>query len=404
MRVGVYLSRTFPEGGGGYTFENEILQSLATWGPESNHTFVVFGWTKQPTDNISDKNIQFIDLQRGLKERLISKLLRILSGVLRKIRHSRSPFSVEKWIDQVVKNSNIDVFLYFNTRCLTLDVPYITIVWDLQHRLQPYFPEVSIRGEWDRRERDFSVTLQRASIVISGTEAGKAEIERFYQVPPERIKILPHPTPRFALEAALSNEKEVLREYNLPEGYLFYPAQFWSHKNHAALLRAIRLLRERYGLVFPLVLVGSDAGNQKYVMQLTSEFGLSNQVHFLGFVPLEDLVLLYREAFALVYVSLFGPENLPPLEAFALGCPVIASNAPGAREQMGDAALLVDARDEEEIALAIKSLHDDPCLRQTLVKRGLGRASRSTGETFIKGIFTILDEFEPVRRCWGKLR
>ncbi len=192
-----------------------------------------------------------------------------------------------------------------------------------------------------------------------------------------------------------------MTKYRIPEGYLFYPAQFWPHKNHVGLLLAVNLLRERYGLILPVVFVGYDKGNLRYVRRVVDELDLSTQVHFLGFVSQEDLVGLYRNAFALTYLTFFGPDNLPPLEAFALGCPVIASNVSGAQEQLGDAALLVDPRDEEQIALAVKSLHDDPALRQTLVQRGLQRAAKWTGEDFVRSVFSILDEFKPVLRCWS---
>jgi glycosyltransferase involved in cell wall biosynthesis len=103
----------------------------------------------------------------------------------------------------------------------------------------------------------------------------------------------------------------------------------------------------------------------------------------------------------LAYVSFCGPENLPPLEAFALGCPVVAAEVAGAQEQLGDAALLVDPKKPDQIAHAIQSLWRDRALRRTLVKRGLARAVRFTGEDFVKGVFGILDEFEPIRRCWN---
>jgi glycosyltransferase involved in cell wall biosynthesis len=81
---------------------------------------------------------------------------------------------------------------------------------------------------------------------------------------------------------------------------------------------------------------------------------------------------------------------------------VIASDVPGALEQMGDAALLVDPRDEEEIATALKRLYNDPILRDTLVARGIARASKWTGEDFMRSVLSIIDDFEPVKRCWAR--
>jgi glycosyltransferase involved in cell wall biosynthesis len=260
---------------------------------------------------------------------------------------------------------------------------------------------VSANGEWLARERIFTYMLQRSTVIIAGNEVGKKEIERFYQVPSERIKLLPHPTPKVVLDAPPDRDKKILTRYNIPENYLFYPAQFWSHKNHAGLLLAVKFLRDNYDLIFPVVFVGSDQGNLQYIKQLTVKLDLSKQVHFLGFVSQEDLIDLYRNAFALTYLTFFGPENLPPLEAFALGCPVVASNVSGSEEQLGDAALLVDPKDERQIALAIKSLYENSEFRNTLIQKGLARTSKWTGYDYIRGLFSILDELEPFIRCWS---
>jgi glycosyltransferase involved in cell wall biosynthesis len=125
------------------------------------------------------------------------------------------------------------------------------------------------------------------------------------------------------------------------------------------------------------------------------ELGLGSQVHVIGFVPVADLVALYRNAAALIYVSLFGPDNLPPLEAMALGCPVIAADV--AAEQLGDAALLVDATRPEAIADAVKAL---PGARDRLIASGHKRARRFTGDDFVRGVFAQIEELVPYLRCW----
>lgn len=406
MKIGLFLGNQLPEIGGGYTYQSEILNFIIKLDAKSGHTFVLLSWDKEPPkDILSYQHIEFISLYRDFKTRLQSKIKRTVIAILKKLRHPSSQFQINGWHEKFasysIATNGIDIIWYLGPWCISMEVPYIITVWDLQHRRQPYFPEVSRKGEWDQREQFYATRLRRASYVITGTHAGKAEIERFYQLPSERIKILPFPTPKFVL-AALANEgKEVLAKYNLPEGYLFYPAQFWPHKNHVGLLLTIKLLRDKYNLIFPVVFVGSDKGNKPHIKQVVTELELSEQIHFLGFVPQEDLISLYRNAFALTFVTFFGPDNLPPLEAFALSCPVVASEVSGAQEQLGDAALLVDPKKPEQIALAIKSLWDDKHLRQTLVQRGLARASQWTGQDYVKAVFSILDEFEAIRRCWS---
>jgi glycosyltransferase involved in cell wall biosynthesis len=125
-------------------------------------------------------------------------------------------------------------------------------------------------------------------------------------------------------------------------------------------------------------------------------------VHCLGFVPRHDLILLYRYAAALTFVSFFGPDNLPPLEAFASGCPVIAADVPGAAEQLGDAVLRVNPKSPEQMAKAIYTLHQDDVLRRALIQRGFVRAKQWTGTDYVKSVFDILDDLAAVRRCWGQ--
>ena len=100
-----------------------------------------------------------------------------------------------------------------------------------------------------------------------------------------------------------------------------------------------------------------------------------------------------------MYLSYFGPENLPPLEAFALGCPVVNADIPGAWEQLGEAALLVPPADAEACAKAVRRL-EDPGERQEFVKRGAERARERSAATFVRSVIDFLDEFEAVQRCW----
>jgi glycosyltransferase involved in cell wall biosynthesis len=402
MRVGVYLSEYLPAAGGKHTYEHEVFRCLVKLAAESKHKFVLWGFNDEPPKGLWSPSMEYVSLRFPSGQTLNSKPGRGLIRFAQKVHRRLTKWRDGKRYERLIRESGIEfVWNVGNVTSLTMDLPYITVVFDLQHRLQCYFPEVSMAGEWRKREERLGILLRRASAIITGTEAGKAEIEHFYQVPAERIRVLPHPTPQFALEATEGDSQHVLAKYNLPRGYLFYPAQFWPHKNHACLLHALRCLRDNHGLTLPMVFIGSDKGNQRYIRQLVEEFDLSSQVHFLGFVPQADLPLLYREALALTFLSFFGPDNLPPLEAFALGCPVIAAEVSGAREQLGEAALLVDPKDANQVALAVKSIHDNASLRQSLIQRGRAQIAGRTGENYVRGVFSILDEFEPIRRCWS---
>ncbi len=398
MRVGAFVAGYTPDAGGGYTFETDILDGLIDLADETPHEFKVLS----PPDSVhslqrrlAGSNLTAHSLRTGPFDRL-------KTAMLRKMPMLRAHWRRKSALDRVAREAGVDLIWFLGAGAHLTDLPYITVVWDLQHRATPWFPEMSASGMWDSRELANDWFLRRATAVVTGTQAGREELERFYQLQPESIRILPHPTPRFAMQKQAPREAaaRVLRRLGIRGDYLLYPAQFWPHKNHVNLLHAVELLRSRHGLDFELALVGSDKGSRQHVESVARKLGIASEVHFLGFVAREDLVALYQSAVALTYVSWCGPENLPPLEAFALDCPVVATRIPGAEEQMGSAALLVDPSNPEDIANGIANVYRDQELRSKLISAGSARARKWTARDYVRGVFSILDEFEPVVRCW----
>jgi glycosyltransferase involved in cell wall biosynthesis len=399
MKVGIYLSDLDPKLGGGYTFQNDIFQALIQISGWTSHTFVMIGNFPESSTIIgsggqieSQPEIELVPYRLGLLEKIVRRSLN-LDYSLYKIWQKISK------LEQIIQNHQIDFLWFVSTGFIPVSAPFAVSVWDLQHRRQPWFPEVSSNGQWDIRENYHGRMLRSAAMVITGTETGKKEVEYFYQVHPNNIKVVPFATPSFALDDQINPTIPVFSD-SIPQDFLFYPAQFWAHKNHIGLLLAVQDLRDRYHLNFPVVFVGSDKGNQPYIEQVVKNLNLE-PVYFLGFVNQAQLVWLYRHAFALVFPTLFGPDNLPPLEAFALGCPVIASKVSGAEEQLGNSAWLVDPTKPEEIALAIKSLWENSELRQSFIDRGLIKAREWTAIDYVKNICQILDDFAAIRQCWN---
>jgi glycosyltransferase involved in cell wall biosynthesis len=413
MKVGVFCDNIASAQGGGYTFTTEILQAVSELAPQSPHQIIVLSTHSGKIETLpAAERLSYVSTQATGRERLRYKLSFLRTAVKETLKHPRNLSRVKTWnvqfIEDLLRTHQIDLLWHVSSHCcLSMTVPYIMTVWDLAHRTQPYFPEVSNGGQWEGREHGwkaqepgYSTTLRRAAYILTGTEVGKAEIKQFYQVPAEKIRILPFPVPRITLEVTQESELQALANYGLEPGYLFYPAQFWPHKNHVNLLLALQILRDRDQIVLTVAFSGSDMGNLSRIEALAAELGLASQVKFLGFVPQAHLVALYRHAFALTFVSFFGPDNLPPLEAFSLGCPVIAAKVPGALEQLGDAALLADPQDPAHVADMIKQLWDDPVHRETLIERGLLRADRRSRQDYVRDVFDLLNEFAAVRRCW----
>jgi glycosyltransferase involved in cell wall biosynthesis len=294
----------------------------------------------------------------------------------------------------------IDALFFLYPDCYEgLDIFQVSTIWDLSHRYVPFFPEIGNFQERDRRENLFAKVVRNASFLITGTERSKDELENYYGWEKSLVRLIPHPTPTSAMEFGRQAKKK-----NQGPAYALYPAQFWPHKNHLVLLQAWKILSEGDLKNFKLVFTGSDQGNEAYIRRQVAEWGLTSQVEFRGFVPKQELLQLYVDATMMVYPSLFGPENLPPLEAFALGCPVLAADVPGSEEQLGDAALRLPPRNPQAWADAVASFRKNPDLRAELVAQGKKRAERTTTETFALGLFSLMDEIADLRGLWPKGR
>ncbi len=308
--------------------------------------------------------------------------------------------------EEDITRKNYDLLWFNNIEPIHVGIPYIFNVFDLQHRLQPWFPEVSDKGQFRLREGCYTEAVQRAAFVITSSEETKSQVTLFFGVPADRIRVIHFPTPQPAVEAAASTEKPKVSEadlrakYGIRGEYLYYPAQFWPHKNHVNLLHGFKAMREVHGLDFSMVFTGADHGNAAFVKAEAQRLGVADKVHFGGFVSYDEVAALYRHAFAMTYVTFFGPDNLPPLEAFAFGCPVVLSDIPGIEKLYEDAVTPVNPRDEMSIADGVKRLVDDPAERQRRVAKGRIIASRNSVPNYFLQVQALFDEFESVRRCW----
>ncbi len=288
------------------------------------------------------------------------------------------------------------------------EVPYILPVWDLQHRRQPFFPEVSISGwQWQDRDDHYERLLTRATYILTGTETGKQEVSFFYKIMPERVVVIP-----FAVKSVdkdlIELGDQLIKDHNSKEEllkikgkYLFYPAQFWPHKNHILILLAIRQLKDRYGLKVPVVFTGSDHGNLEYVKEKCKELEIDDIVRFEGFVSKATLYWLYQNALLMVFPTFFGPDNIPPLEAFMHGCPVAASDVPGTREQLGDGVLYFDPKDEDSLVDVISRVLNEPAIGSELISKGYKKVSDLTPFNYVQRVFAVIDDFMKIRRTWG---
>jgi hypothetical protein len=161
------------------------------------------------------------------------------------------------------------------------------------------------------------------------------------------------------------------------QNYIFYPANFWPHKNHEALLVAFAMASRR-GLPesVHLVLTGEESARMYELRKATETMGIQHRVHFLGYISNEEIVEVLKNSLALLFPSLYEGFGIPVVEAQTAGVPVACSSVTSLPEVAGNGALFLDPRKPMAMAEAIIQITQNKKLRQDLIQKGFINAKR----------------------------
>ncbi|HEX7084846.1 MAG TPA: glycosyltransferase family 1 protein [Vicinamibacterales bacterium] len=216
---------------------------------------------------------------------------------------------------------------------------------------------------------------RHADAIFCPTTIVKREIAERMGAAPDRIHVTPYGLqPQFLRPITDADLSRVRQRYNLPDRYLLFVGGLTPLKNLPTMLRAMARLRDR--IAHQLVLTGFSRWTMESGLGAIRELGLESRVHNAGWIEDDDQPALYRLASVLLLPSLYEGFGFPVIEAMASGCPVVTSTGGSLPEVAGDAALIVDALDADQLADAAQRLVEDQSLREQLVARGLERAAQ----------------------------
>lgn len=369
------------EFGGTYQYAISILYSLANFSKKYNLFAIYYN-----KDDLEYFNYNFIDNKKENIEKftskykvltikikntpLIKKIAMFLNLVLN-LKLFNMQINHEK---ELLNKHNIDLLIipYPSLFGYRNQIPYIVTIPDIMHKYFPNLPEYTFKVRL-RRDFEYKYCAKHSILTIGDSIQGINDINKFLKIPLNKCKVINYMPPGYIFEfkdMTKNKATEVLKKYNLPKKYLFYPAQFWSHKNHLRLIKAIHLLKEKYKIIVNAVFVGSAHDSYNSAMRAISDLKLEQQIIHLGYVSSIELVALYKDCYSLVYPSLIGPTNIPPIEALILETPILCSNVFGMPEQVKDAAILFNPYSIEDIAEKIKIIWTDNEKVKELIKNG----------------------------------
>lgn len=403
MNIAVILTKDMSEGG---AFQYALSVSLLLEkNKSSKYNFIFFSTVRKNLEVLKKYDLHPVYIRWSNFNRFTALLAgsQLVANIFTKLK-----IKFESKLDRIFKKHNIDLVYFLSPADMALALNcynYIFTVLDLCFLDSPEFPEVYMNREFERRERLYSLAIAKAVAVITDSEFTKSKITKRYGIEENRVVSLPY-LPSEAVnitEAAYKqNFIDINKKYNINGKYIFYPAQFWPHKNHIYILEGLKLLKEKYKILLSAIFSGSDKGNLHFVLKKAAEFGIGNQIRCIGFVEDRELPYLYAQALALVMPTYFGPTNIPPLEAFTMGCPVLYSDLPGLREQAKDTALLLDLQDPESMCRQlIKVIEKSPEI-STLTANGKRKIESImlTQKNYIEKLKSLLEGYSLKLKTW----
>jgi glycosyltransferase involved in cell wall biosynthesis len=399
MIIGVIFHGSMLAGG---SFQQAISTIRTLSEEDTTHKYIFYSPSHTNIQHVKSYGITTKVFKFGRKERFIHKLRK-----LGKLNCYFDRFHIFQPIDKNFENDKVDL-IYFagpDPICLFLErINYVFTVWDLCHRDHVEFPEVRHSFEFEARENLLQMALPKAVAVIAESPLGKRNIIRRYGIDEKRVEWIPlSPADRELNKNDPNFDPFTAAKIPHKSPYIFYPAQFWAHKNHKIIIDAVAFLRETKKIDIYAVFCGSDCGILSFVLEMAKQRGVSDLIKYMGFVPDEHMNSYYTESLALIMPSFFGPTNMPPLEAFSLGVPVVVSDLPGIREQVGDAAMLIAPDKPKELAKVIMKLLVDSKLRENLITRGKSRLKELSNPIKLAKLNKIFDDYKIKAQTWSLL-
>ena len=338
MNIGVYFRSRDQSAGGSHSYITTVVNELTTRKYFSPFNVFLITDSKDsfPSEGVCVKFLLTKVRIPTLKSRVFSYLDRI--GFHFDHKYENVPLG--RWF---LKKNRIDFIWSLEPESGKFHVPYATTIWDLEHRKQPFnldFEDFSLVG---KREFAVNQTLRNANVIFSGSAHGMQEIEKYYPNLKAQIHVLPFPIKQIPYSPKTRKTRVV-----------FYPAQFWSHKNHKLILNSLKETLDAGEEPFEVVFTGADKGYLSQIIDLVSNLNLTPFVTFAGLVSNEKIRDLYLTSSVMVFPSLFGPDNLPPIESLYFRCPTLVADIPGARTVYGDHVGYFDPNSPKDLREVLK--------------------------------------------------
>tara|TARA_B100001057_G_scaffold432866_1_gene461298 strand:- start:4109 stop:5347 length:1239 start_codon:yes stop_codon:yes gene_type:complete len=350
-----YVFESSPKLGG--NFQTEISTALRLKNLKSDRIEIkFFSINKNNLEILEKYNLQIKYFNKKFTNLNIIKIYDYLTGKLIK-KLFNFIFNLNKFESFLLSNS-VDL-VYFNSMSSTAlflkKIDYIVSFWDMAHLDYPLFPECKENyHSISAREYIYKTLADQSLYIITDSKEGMRKFLKRYNVEEKKLKIIySEPSSQILKRKKVDDNfsTEVLKKFELlNKKFIFYPAQYWAHKNHIYIIEAISLIEKKKDKELIAVFCGTDKNNLDYLKSFTKKLKIEKSIKFLDFLSEDELNELYKNSFAIVVPTYFGPTNHLPIEGFYFEKPVFYSNIWSDIEQVKDAVISIDLNNPNDLA------------------------------------------------------
>ncbi len=322
--------------------------------------------------NIKDVEISYIVTNKELKKILekelnIKTLLfdkkkltnRILTNLnkFNLIKYLNIKFKKKNIFEKFLIENNIDLVFFLSPSSLVLlcqNVNFIYTIWEFQHKLTPFFPEYK-SNYVDSKETINEFAIKKAFKIVTANNTDKNNFSKIYNVDLDRLHTLMFPPFISKDEKKISNIE--LDKFIKNKKFVFYPAQYWSHKNHRYIVDAFKRIEDEFYCIF----TGINKGNMNFIKEYILKNKLSEKIKVYDYLHDSEIRYLYKNCYAVLFPSYVGSHSFPLFEGFYFDKPVIY-NKDTIDKDLEDKVFLLDINREENLGEILKYIKNNKSL------------------------------------------
>jgi len=376
MRIGIDVRSMTSDMSGIGKFLNGILCSLLEI--DKHNQYIFYYCDGRVEDKFKkNTNIKFRKIKLVFKKRFGHSLIKVLWEQV------QFPFVASQDHLDILFSPYFDFPLIYNKK-------FIVTIHDISILLFPENHSAKFRIYYYNL---LKYIVKKAKKIITVSNNSKKDICNYLDVPEEKIEVIYGAVNEyFCSKSDYESSQNIQKKYGIKNKFILYPGGMAARKNLEVLMKAFSRLQDNIEEKYDLVLTGKKNIITNRLINLAQELGVKKNVIFTGYISEKNLSSLYRSAVLMVYPSLYEGFGFPLLEAMIYGTPIISSNSSSLPEVVGDAAILVDTQDYNQLSNAIIETLGNETLKNELSKKGIVRAKKFSWNKSAKKFLSVLEE------------